>query len=194
MSDEEFRTKFAQRKAKFIVFNNPKLYIEASVRINEKEFEREFYTTMCKDMVKLCAIWVACGKPNPEVRGVDARRADAITLSASALHWTVSLAGKSSSLGVLAKRILEYTHHAWQKDDACYNAVLQICKDYEEGTLWYSAADQKRWRAYAQKRELDPNTDVHVERKRMERLWLRPLSRVPKQPCFEDGIKTCSGQ
>jgi hypothetical protein len=52
-------------------------------------------------------------------------------------------------LGVLAKRMLEYTRHAWQEDDACYNAVLQIYKDYEEGILWYSAADQKKWRAYA---------------------------------------------
>jgi hypothetical protein len=28
--------------------------------------------------------------------------------------------------------------------------------------LWYSAADQKKWQAYAQKRELDPNTDVRA--------------------------------
>jgi hypothetical protein len=62
LSNEEFMTKFAQRKAKFIVFNNPKLYIEASVMINAKEFEREFYSMMYEDMVKLRAIWVACGK------------------------------------------------------------------------------------------------------------------------------------
>jgi hypothetical protein len=28
---------------------------------------------------------------------------------------------------------------------------------------------------------LDPNTDVCAERRKMEHLWLRPLSRVPKQ-------------
>jgi hypothetical protein len=77
--------------------------------------------------------------------------------------------------------MLEYTRHAWQEDDACYNATLKICKDYEEGMLWYSEADQKKWRAYAKKRELDPNTDVHAKRRRMEQLWLRPLSRIPKQ-------------
>jgi hypothetical protein len=32
--DEDFLARYAQRKAKFIVFDNPKLYIEASVRIN----------------------------------------------------------------------------------------------------------------------------------------------------------------
>jgi hypothetical protein len=104
--------------------NNPKLYIEASVRINAKEFEKEFYTTMYEDLVKLRAIRVACGKPNPEVRADDARRVDTITLSASTLHWTIRLARKSSWLGVLAKRMLEYTRHAWQEDDACYNAAL----------------------------------------------------------------------
>jgi hypothetical protein len=45
--------------------------------------------------------------------------------------------------------MLEYTRHAWQEDDAGYNVALQICKDYEEGTLWYSAVDEKKWRAYA---------------------------------------------
>jgi hypothetical protein len=58
---------------------------------------------MYEDMVKLRAIWVACGKPNPEVRADDARREDAITMLASVLHWTVPLARKSSSLGILAK-------------------------------------------------------------------------------------------
>jgi hypothetical protein len=51
--EEEFRTRFAKRREKFIVFNNPNLYLEASVRINAKEFEREFYSTMYEDMVKL---------------------------------------------------------------------------------------------------------------------------------------------
>jgi hypothetical protein len=95
------------------VFNNPKLYIEASVRINMKEFERTFYTSMYEDMVTLCAIWVACGKPNPEVWADDAKRADAITLSTSALHWTVPFVGKSLSLGSLPKWMVEYTYHAW---------------------------------------------------------------------------------
>jgi hypothetical protein len=53
MPEEEFKSRFVRHRAKFIVFNNPKLYIEASVRINAKEFEREFYSTMYEDMVKL---------------------------------------------------------------------------------------------------------------------------------------------
>jgi hypothetical protein len=44
------------------------VYIEASVRINAKEFERDFYTTLYEDMVSLRAIWVSCGKPSPENR------------------------------------------------------------------------------------------------------------------------------
>ena len=141
LSDEDFFTRYTWQKAKFIVFDNPKLYIEASVMINAKEFERKFYTTMCEDMVMLRAIWIACGKPNLEVRADDSKRADAITLSTFALHWTVLFVGKSLSLGSLSKRMVEYTHHAWQEDDACYDVVLQICKDYEEGMLCYSEAD-----------------------------------------------------
>jgi hypothetical protein len=112
ISEEEFRTHFAKRRAKFIMFNNPNLYIEASVRINAKEFEREFYSAMYEDMVKLREIWIVCGKPDPDVRADDAKRVDAITQATNALHWTVSLAGKSTSLGALAKQMLQYTRHA----------------------------------------------------------------------------------
>jgi hypothetical protein len=184
MSDNEFDTKYATRKARFMVFDNPRFYIEASVRINAKEFERQFYTTMYEDLVKLRAIWSACGKPNADIRTDDANRVKAITMAASALHWTVPLSGKSTTLGSLAKRMLEYTRHAWQENEDWYAATLQVCKDHEEGILWYSEDDEKKWKEYAKKHSLDPNVDVRVDRRRMERLWLRPLSRVPKQQYF----------
>jgi hypothetical protein len=102
ISEEEFRTRFTKHRAKFIVFKNPNLYIEASVMINAKEFEREFYSTMYEDMVKLHEIWVACGKPDPDVHADDAKRVDAVTQAASTLYWTISLVGKSTLLGALA--------------------------------------------------------------------------------------------
>jgi hypothetical protein len=84
--EEEFRTRFAKRREKFIVFNNPNLYLEASVRINAKEFEREFYSTMYENMVKLREIWITCGKPDPDVCVDDAKMVDAITQAASTLY------------------------------------------------------------------------------------------------------------
>jgi hypothetical protein len=102
-------------------------------------------------------------------------------MAASALHMTVSFVGRSFTLGSLYKRMLEYTRHAWHEDEACYEAVLQVCSDYEDGTLWYSETDYKRWLNHAQKHHLDPNIDTRPYRRRMERLWLRPLSRVPKK-------------
>jgi hypothetical protein len=117
------------------------VYIEASVRINAKEFERDFYTTLYEDMVSLRAIWISCGKPNPEIRVDDASRKDAMTMAASALHMTVSFVGRSFTLGSLYTQMLNH----------------------------------------AQKHQLDPNIDTCQYRKRMERLWLRPLSRVLKK-------------
>jgi hypothetical protein len=181
ISTEVYNRSYAKHKARVIMFNQPQVYIEASVRINAKEFERNFYTTLYEDMVSLRAIWVSCGKPNPEIRADDARRKDAVTMAASALHMTVSFVGRSFTLGSLYKRMLEYTRHAWHEDEACYKAVLQVCSDYEDGTLWYSETDYKRWLNHAQKHHLDPNIDIHPYRRRMERLWLRPLSRVPKK-------------
>ena len=56
LSDEDLLTRYAWRKAKFIVLDNPKLYIKGSIRIIAKEFERKFHTIMYEDMVTLHAI------------------------------------------------------------------------------------------------------------------------------------------
>jgi hypothetical protein len=140
---EVYNRSYAKHKARVIMFNQSQVYIEASVRINAKEFERGFYTTLYEDMVSLRGIWVSCGKPNPEIRADDARRKDAVTMAASTLHMTVSFVGRSFILGSLYKRMLEYTRHAWHEDEACYEAVLQVCSDYEDDTLWFSETDYK---------------------------------------------------
>ena len=134
MTAEVYNRSYAKHKARVIIFNQPQVYIKASVRINAKKFERDFYTTLYEDMVSLRAIWVSCGRPNPEIRSDDARKKDAMTMAASALHMTVSCVGKSFTLGSLYKRMLEYTQHAWHEDEACYRATLQVCSDNEDGT------------------------------------------------------------
>ena len=103
-----------------------------------------------------------------------------MTMAARALHMTVSCVGRSFTLGSLYKWMQEYTRHAWHEDEACYKAALQVCSDYEDGTLWFSERDYKRWLQHARKHHLDPNIDIRLYRRTMERLWLRPLLRVPR--------------
>jgi hypothetical protein len=56
MTTEVYNRSYAKHKARVIMFKQPQVYIEASVRINAKEFERDFYTTLYEDMVSLRAI------------------------------------------------------------------------------------------------------------------------------------------
>jgi hypothetical protein len=42
MTTEVYNMSYAKHKARVIMFNQPQVYIEASVRINAKEFERDF--------------------------------------------------------------------------------------------------------------------------------------------------------
>jgi hypothetical protein len=101
MTTDVYNRSYAKHKARVIMFNQSQVYIEASVRINAKEFKRDFYTTLYEDMVLLRAIWVSYGKPNPEIRVDDASRKDVVTMAASALHMTVSFVGRSFTLGSL---------------------------------------------------------------------------------------------
>jgi hypothetical protein len=59
-----------------------------------KGVKRDFYTTLYEDIVLLRAIWIFCEKPNPEIRADDARKKDAVTMVASALHMTGFLCGE----------------------------------------------------------------------------------------------------
>ena len=104
-----------------------------------------------------------------------------MTMAVSALYIIVSFVGRSFTLESLYKQMLEYTRHAWHEDEACYEAALQVCSDYENSTLWFSERDYKRWLNHAQQYQLDPNIDIYPRRRRMEWLWLRPLSRVLKK-------------
>ena len=156
MTIEVYNRSYAKHKARAIMFNQPQVYIEASVRINTKEFERGFYSTLYEDMVSLCAIWISFGKPNPKIHADDASRKDVVTMATSTLHMTVSFVGRSFTLGSLYKQMLEYTQHTWHEDEACYKATLQVCSDYEDNTLWYSERDYKRWLNHTQKHQLDP--------------------------------------
>ena len=152
------------------MFNQPQVYIEASMRINVKEFEKDFYTTLYENMVSLRAIWISCRKPNLEIRVDDASRKDAVTMAVSTLHMTVSFVGRSFTLGSLYKWMLDYTRHAWHEDEACYEVALQVCSDYKDSTLWLCERDYKRWLNHVQKHLLDLNINIRLYRRRMEQL------------------------
>ena len=150
MTTEVYNRSYTKHKARVIMFNQPQVYIDASMRINVKEFERKFYTTLYEDMVSLRTIWVFCGKLNPKICVDDATRKHAVTMVASVVHMTISFVGGSFTLGSLYKWMLEYTRHAWHEDGTWYEATLQVCSDYENGTLWFSERDYKRWLNHTQ--------------------------------------------
>ena len=102
---------------------------------------------------------------------------------------SVLCVGRSFILRSLYKRMLEYTRYTWHEDEACYRAALQICSDYKDGMLWYSAADYRRWLQHAAKHQLDPSIDTWPYKQRMYVLWLRPLSRVLKKQYLKLGKK-----
>jgi hypothetical protein len=55
MTTEVYNRSYAKHKARVVMFKQPQVYIEASVRINAKEFERDFFLlcmrTWCRSML-----------------------------------------------------------------------------------------------------------------------------------------------
>ena len=112
LTNEEYPNVFSVRRAKFLVYNDSRLYIDASVRINAKEFERQFYTTMVEDLMKLRAIWIACGRPDHSLRDDHEQWAPALMMAASALHLTTKRKKHKVSMATMSKQMVDYTRHA----------------------------------------------------------------------------------
>jgi hypothetical protein len=176
----EYMEIFQQREATFVVYDDRRFYIDKSVRINVAEWERKSYSTVEEDLRKLRQIWDLYGRPNSSICTDDIRRGIALVSAASAVHRLHKMVDNNEvSIKKLAKNMQDLTRHAWNLSDDCFEAIICICKDYEDGLLFYSKKEEKKWKQYAQKKELDPNVDVRPKRKVMTQNWLRPLSRIP---------------
>jgi len=101
MSVSEYNNQFAKRKAKFVVYDNPLFYIEALIKINAREFDRTFMTTCYENIMKVRDIWKACGSASVAAQLDNTNRTKALTMAASALHWSKDLP-KEMTLKTLA--------------------------------------------------------------------------------------------
>lgn len=175
----EFQKTFEQRQATFVVYDDRRLYISKSVRINNAEWNRKSLSTMSEDLRKLRQIWDLYGRPDSLLRADDERRAIALVSAASAVRRLPDEMDKEITTKKLAKNMQDLTHHAWNPSSECFDAILQVCKDYEDGLLFYSKEEEKKWKELARKKNLNPNVDIRPKRQPMTQNWLRPLSRVP---------------
>lgn len=56
LSDAKCKQPFQLRHATFVIHNKSGFYIEASIKINVQEFEKEYYLYIMDDIDKLCFI------------------------------------------------------------------------------------------------------------------------------------------
>ena len=203
LSEAEYIETFERRDAMFVVYDDRRFYIAKSMRINASEWERQHYSTVEEDLMKLRQLWILYGRPNTLVRADDARRTVAMVCAASAVHRLHKMTAGDLTTRKLAKNMHDLIRHAWNPSDECFEAIIRVCKDYEAGFLFYSNDDEDKWKEYAQKKKLDSNVDVRPQRKLMACNWLRPLTLIPDvhylplvqscaaKPIGEDGRRPC---
>jgi hypothetical protein len=113
LTEEEYKWTFSMRKARFVVYNNSKLTIEASIHINAQLHERELYSTVLENLKKIRETWILCGRPNSEDKNNNSRRARAL-MKATSLRHMIFRPKDKVKLKQLTKRMVDYTYHAWQ--------------------------------------------------------------------------------
>ena len=179
MSEAEYIETFERQEAMFVVYDDRRFYIAKSLRINASEWERQHYSTVEEDLMKLRQLWILYERPDTLLRADDARRTLALVCAASAVHRLHKMSVGELTTRKLAKNMHDLTRHAWIPSDECFDAIIRLCKDYEAGFLFHSKEDEDNWKEHARKKQLDPNVDVRLKRKLMTRNWLRPLTLIP---------------
>lgn len=179
MSEAEYIETFERQKAMFVVYDDRRFYIAKSMRINASEWERQHYSTVEEDLMKLRQLWILYGRPDTLLRADDARRTLALVCAASAVHRLHKMSAGELTTRKLAKNMHDLIRHAWNPSNECFEAIIRVCKDYEAGFLFHSKEDEDNWKEHARKKKLDPNVDVRLKRKLMTSNWLRPLTLIP---------------
>jgi hypothetical protein len=105
------------------MYNKPHLYIGAFVQINELHLKRAHYTTMLEDLMKLRGIWKAHGRSSAESRADDKKHLECLVEAAEAIRMEFK-EGQYKGLQEVARRLNDYTKHAWNKDDEAFNLIV----------------------------------------------------------------------
>jgi hypothetical protein len=125
ISEEMCRERFCTRKARFVVYNKPHVYIGASIHINKLHLKKVHYTTMLEDLMKLSGIWETHGWPHTESRTDDKKRSEYLVEAIEAILMEFK-AREHKGLQEVAKRLNVYTKRAWNKDDEAFNLIVQV--------------------------------------------------------------------
>lgn len=63
----------------------------------------------------------------------------------------------------LVKNMQDLICDVWNLSDDCFEVIISVCKDYEDGFFFYSKKEEKKQKQYVQKKELDFNVDVWLK-------------------------------
>ena len=132
----EYEETYMKRKSTFVVYDDPRLYILMSLMLYSATHRDRHLSTMAENLQKLRQIWIHYGRPSSLIRAHDDRRAIALVSTASAVRKLPPIDDDATiTTKVLARILVDLTHQAWHPSDECFEAILQVCKDYENGFL-----------------------------------------------------------
>ena len=165
--------RFLRRPATVLVFDDPQFFISESQRANVYHCSRQRYTTAAENLTKMRELWEFYGQPGMEVADVAQRAAFLSCVSTTIYSLAPPILGlvKVTKLIQAFHDYLPHVQHASQDD---WDAIMRVCRDYDQAHTHYSLGNAKRWKAYCVKVADDPTTKK-PSRLHFSISWLRPF-------------------
>ena len=102
------------------------------------------------------------------------RRATLLSCVSATVHSPAVPTLGSVKVTKLTQAFCDYLPHVQHEAQSDWEAIMQVCKDYDQAQTHYSLRDAKKCKAYSAKATDDPTTKKPL-RPHFSIYWLRPL-------------------
>ena len=170
---DEVYERFLRRPATMLVYDDPRFFVSESRRANVHHCSRQRYTTVAENLTKMRELWEFYRQPGTRV-GDAARRATFLSCVSATVHSPAVPTLVSVKITKLTQAFRDYLPHVQHTSQEDWNAIMQVCTDYDQAHTHYSLQDAKKWKAYCAKAAEDPSTKK-PSRPHFAIGWLRPL-------------------
>ena len=170
---DEVYERFLRRPATVLVYDDPQFFVSESRRANVHHCFRQRYTTVAENLTNMRKLWEFYGQSGMGV-GDATRRATFFSCVSATVHSPAVPTSGSVKVTKLTQAFRDYLPHVQHKAQSDWEAIMRVCKDYDQAHTHYSLRDAKKWKAYYAKAIDDPTTKK-PSRPHFSIYWLRPL-------------------
>ena len=140
ITEDLYKERFHWRYATIVVYDDPAFYVHESRRLSAHHFARPRYASVGENIQKMRALWEHFGCPKIDPASSAQRAAFLGCLPLIVNMPSIPHQG-ILCVGDIQHKYQDWLPHVTHEETEDLDAILKVCKDYEEELTFYSEAE-----------------------------------------------------